>query len=46
MENNIKIGQSVENITEEERKKIRLSFDPDKMGFEQDKEEEGINYED
>lgn len=46
MENNIIIGQSVENMTEEERKKIRLSFDPDKMGFEQDKEEEGIKDED
>jgi hypothetical protein len=40
----IKIGDSVENLTEEERKKIRMSFDPDKMGFEV--EEEGTKDED
>lgn len=42
MENEkIKMGQDVSNMTEEERKQIRLSFDPDKMGFEQNSEEEG-----
>lgn len=46
MEEKIKIGQDISNISEEERKKIRMSFDPDKMGFEQDKEEEGIKDED
>lgn len=45
MENEkIKIGDSVENLTEEERKKIRMSFDPDAMGFES--EEEGTKDED
>lgn len=45
MENEkIKIGDSVENLTEEERKKLRMSFDPDKMGFET--EEEGSKDED
>lgn len=39
MEDEIKIGQDVSNLSEEERKKIRMSFDPDKMGFlEQDEE--------
>lgn len=46
MEDKIKIGDSVENLTEEERKKIRMSFDPDKMGFEQNSEEEGTKDED
>lgn len=46
MEEKIKIGDSVENLTEEERKKIRMSFDPDKMGFEQNSEEEGTKDED
>ena len=44
MEDKIKIGQDVSNMTEEERKKIRMSFDPDKMGFET--EEEGVKDED
>ena len=45
MENEkIKMGQDVSNMTEEERKQIRLSFDPDKMGFEA--EEEGTKDED
>ena len=35
MEEKIKIGDSVENLTEEERKKIRMSFDPDAMGFDE-----------
>ena len=38
MEDKIQVGQDVSNMTEEERKKIRMSFDPDKMGFEQEKE--------
>lgn len=38
MEDKIKIGQDVSNMSEEERKKIRMSFDPDTMRFE---EEEG-----
>ena len=46
MEDKIKIGDSVENLTEEERKKIRMSFDPDKMGFEQNSEHEGTKDED
>jgi len=29
----IKIGDSVASMTDEELKKIRLSFDPDSMGF-------------
>lgn len=44
MEEKIQVGQDVSNMTEEERKKIRMSFDPDKMGFEQ--EEEGTKDED
>ena len=40
----IKIGDSVENLTEKKKKKIRMSFDPDKMGFET--EEEGVKDED
>ena len=44
MEEKIKIGQDVSNMTEEERKKLRMSFDPDSMGFEQ--EEEGKKDED
>ena len=43
MEEKIKIGQDISNMSEEERKKIRMSFDPDKMGFEQ---EEGTKDED
>lgn len=39
MEDKIKIGQDVSNMSEEQRKKIRMSFDPDTMRFE--KEEEG-----
>lgn len=31
--NKIEIGQSVEHMTEEERKQIRLSVNPDEMGF-------------
>lgn len=38
MEDKIKVGQDVSNMTEEERKKIRMSFAPDAMGFD---EEEG-----
>lgn len=38
MEEKIQVGQDVSNMTEEERKKIRMSFDPDKMGFEQEEE--------
>ena len=41
---NEKIGIDVSNMTEEERKKLRMSFDPDKMGFES--EEEGTKDED
>ena len=33
MENKIQVGQDVSNMTEEERKKLRMSFDPDQMGF-------------
>lgn len=44
MEDKIQVGQDVSNMTEEERKKLRMSFDPDKMGFET--EEEGIKDED
>lgn len=44
MEEKIQFGQDVSNMTEEERKKLRMSFDPDKMGFET--EEEGIKDED
>lgn len=45
MENEkIKIGIDVSDMTEAERKKLRMSFDPDKMGFET--EEEGIKDED
>ncbi len=45
MENEkIKIGIDVSNMTEEERKKLRMSFDPNKMGFEV--EEEGTKDED
>ena len=44
MEDKIQIGQDVSNMTEEERKKIRMSFDPDAMGFEQ--EEEGTKDDD
>ena len=45
MENEkIEIGIDVSNMTEEERKKLRMSFDPDKMGFES--EEEGTKDED
>ena len=40
MEEKIQIGQDVSNMTEEERKEIRMSFEPDVMGFEN--EEEGI----
>lgn len=39
MEDKIKIGQDVSNMTEEERKKIRMSFDPDEMGFSEQDEE-------
>ena len=31
MEDKIQVGQDVSNMTEEERKKLRMSFDPDKM---------------
>lgn len=41
MENKIKIGQNVSNMTEAERKKIRMSFDPDAMGFDEEQDEEG-----
>ena len=44
MEDKIQVGQDVSNMTEEERKKLRMSFDPDQMGFEQ--EEEGIKDDD
>lgn len=44
MEDKIQIGQDVSNMTEEERKKIRMSFDPDSMSFET--EEEGTKDED
>lgn len=44
MEDKIKIGQDVSNMSEEERRKIRMSFDPDKMGFET--EEEGTKDDD
>lgn len=43
MEDKIQIGQDVSNMTEEERKKLRMSFDPDKMGFD---EEEGTKDDD
>ncbi len=42
MEEKIKIGQDVSNMSEEERKKIRMSFDPDAMGFNEEQDEEGI----
>ena len=42
MEEKIKIGQDVSNMTEEERKQLRMSFDPDTMGFDEDAEMEGI----
>ena len=41
MDDKIKIGQDVSNMSEEERKKIRMSFDPDKMGFDEEQDEEG-----
>ena len=41
MKDKIKIGQDVSNISEEERKNIRMSFDPDKMGFDENHDEEG-----
>ena len=44
MEEKIQVGQDVSNMTEEERKSLRMSFDPDTMGFEQ--EEEGTEDED
>lgn len=44
MEEKIEVGQDVSNMTEEERKRLRMSFDPDTMGFEQ--EEEGTEDED
>lgn len=44
MEEKIQIGQDISNMTEEERKKIRMAFDPDEMGFEA--EEEGTKDED
>ena len=40
-EEKIKIGQDVSNMTEEERKAIRMSFDPDSMGFEEEEEGTG-----
>lgn len=43
MEDKIKVGQDVSNMTEEERKKLRMSFDPDQMGFDG---EEGTKDED
>lgn len=43
MEDKIQVGQDVSNMTEEERKKLRMSFDPDKMGFDG---EEGIKDDD
>ena len=44
MEEKIQVGQDVSNMTEEERKRLRMSFAPDTMGFEQ--EEEGTEDED
>lgn len=44
MDEKIQKGQDVSNMSEEERKKIRMSFDPDSMGFET--EEEGTKDED
>ena len=41
MEDNIKIGQDISNLSEDERKKIRMSFDPDAMGFDEEQDEEG-----
>ena len=29
----LQIGQSVENMTEEERRALRMSMNPDQMGF-------------
>lgn len=46
MEDKIKIGQDVSNMTEDERKKIRMSFDPDKMGFDEKQYEEGTKDDD
>lgn len=43
MEEKIKIGQDVSNMTEEERKKIRMSFDPDMMGFNEEEQEGAKN---
>lgn len=45
-DNKIKIGQDASNMTEEERKKIRMSFDPDLMGFNEEQDEEGTKDED
>lgn len=42
MEEKIKIGQDVSSMSEEERKKLRMSFNPDSMGFDEEQEEEGI----
>ena len=41
MEEKIKIGQDVSSMSEEERKKLRMSFNPDSMGFDEEQEEEG-----
>lgn len=43
MEQKIKLGQSVDVLSEEELKDIRLSFDADSMGF--DNEKEGVSNE-
>jgi hypothetical protein len=39
----IKKGTNIEHLSEEERKKIRTSFDPDNMGFEYEDLIEGGN---
>ena len=46
MEEKIKIGQDISNMSEEERKKLRMSFDPDTMGFDEEQDEEGTKDED
>jgi hypothetical protein len=39
----LKKGDNVEHMTEEERKAFRLSIDPDAMGIDEDKYEGGNN---
>jgi hypothetical protein len=43
--NQIKVGTKINHLTPDELKKIRLSVDPDEMGFEDDNETEGVESE-